>query len=58
MNSRLRRYGRADGSPFLLGTDEQGRDVLSAIMYGLRISLLVGVLGVVSSLSRSASRSG
>ncbi|MFZ6654686.1 ABC transporter permease [Undibacterium sp. TJN19] len=27
---------------FLLGTDEQGRDMLSAIFYGLRISLLVG----------------
>jgi peptide/nickel transport system permease protein len=27
---------------YLLGTDEQGRDMLSAIMYGLRISLLVG----------------
>ncbi len=27
---------------FLLGTDDQGRDMLSAIMYGLRISLFVG----------------
>ena len=31
----------------LLGTDNQGRDVLSAIMYGLRISLLVGILSVL-----------
>jgi peptide/nickel transport system permease protein len=30
-----------------LGTDNQGRDVLSAIMYGMRISLLVGLFGVV-----------
>ena len=30
-----------------LGTDNQGRDVLSAIMYGLRISLLVGILSVL-----------
>lgn len=28
---------------YLLGTDDQGRDVLSAILYGARISLLVGV---------------
>ncbi len=28
---------------FLLGTDDQGRDLLSAIMYGARISLLVGM---------------
>jgi peptide/nickel transport system permease protein len=34
-------------SRFLLGTDDQGRDVLSAILYGARISLSVGVLSVV-----------
>lgn len=32
---------------YLLGTDDQGRDVLSAIMYGARTSLLVGVLAVL-----------
>ena len=38
----------AEGDPaFLLGTDNQGRDVLSAIMYGARISLVVGIAAVV-----------
>ena len=32
------------GKPFLLGTDDQGRDMLSAIFYGLRISLGVGAM--------------
>jgi peptide/nickel transport system permease protein len=31
----------------LLGTDNQGRDVLSAIMFGMRISLMVGLLSVL-----------
>jgi peptide/nickel transport system permease protein len=35
--------------PFILGTDEQGRDIFSAILYGLRISLAVGFLGVAFS---------
>jgi peptide/nickel transport system permease protein len=50
MNSRIAPLWTADGqSPYLLGTDEQGRDMLSAILYGLRISLIVGVLGVAFS---------
>ncbi len=32
---------------FFLGTDDQGRDVLSTIMYGARISLFVGFLSVI-----------
>jgi len=40
-----------EGDPrFLLGTDDQGRDVLSSIMYGTRISLLVGAASVVFAL--------
>ena len=34
-------------SRYLLGTDDQGRDVLSAILFGARISLLVGLSAVV-----------
>jgi peptide/nickel transport system permease protein len=50
INSRISPLWTADGqSPYLLGTDEQGRDVLSAILYGLRLSLLVGVLGMLFS---------
>lgn len=37
----------AEGDPrFLLGTDHQGRDMLSTILYGTGISLLIGVLAV------------
>jgi len=32
---------------FLLGTDDQGRDLLSAIMFGSRVSLLVGIVSVI-----------
>jgi len=50
INSRIPPLWTADGqSPFLLGTDEQGRDMLSAILFGLRISLVVGLLGVLFS---------
>ena len=37
--------------PFLLGTDPQGRDVLSAILYGTRMSLLIGVAAVAASMT-------
>jgi peptide/nickel transport system permease protein len=35
---------------YLLGTDEQGRDVLSALMYGARISLLISGAAVIASV--------
>jgi len=35
---------------YLLGTDDQGRDILSALMYGSRISLAVGFASVVLSV--------
>src|SRR6202167_3283432 len=38
----------AGGDPrFLLGADDQGRDMWSAILYGLRVSLLIGVSSVL-----------
>ena len=36
-----------DGTAYLLGTDFLGRDVLSRIIYGARVSLLVGVFAVL-----------
>ncbi|MBH68288.1 MAG: peptide ABC transporter permease [Rhodospirillaceae bacterium] len=38
-----------NGTIFLLGTDRLGRDVLSRIIYGTRISLTVGLLGIIFS---------
>jgi peptide/nickel transport system permease protein len=50
LNSRIPPLWESGGqAPFLLGTDQQGRDMLSAILYGLRISLVVGFLGVAFS---------
>ncbi|MEK1932051.1 MAG: ABC transporter permease [Pararhizobium sp.] len=38
-----------DGQMFLLGSDRLGRDVLSRILYGARISLTIGLLGITMS---------
>jgi len=43
------------GYTYWLGTDEQGRDMLSAILYGLRISLGVGAVSVVIACAVGAS---
>jgi peptide/nickel transport system permease protein len=50
-NARLPPAWQAGGNPsFFLGTDDQGRDILSALMYGTRISLAVGLASVILSV--------
>jgi peptide/nickel transport system permease protein len=51
VDGRLPPGAKTDGGTFWLGTDDQGRDMLSAIFYGLRISLTVGVVSTVVALS-------
>ncbi len=51
MDARLPPAWMEEGSRnYLLGTDDQGRDILSALFYGARISLLVGFASVVLSV--------
>ena len=50
-NARLPPAWSEGGNPaFVLGTDDQGRDILSALMYGARISLAVGIASVLLSV--------
>ena len=46
------------GSVFLLGTDRLGRDVLSRMIYGARISLTIGLFGIFISFSLGISIGG
>jgi peptide/nickel transport system permease protein len=39
------------GNTYLLGTDNQGRDLLSTILYGARISLFVGIMAVLFAMA-------
>lgn len=48
MHNELRLQGSS--AEFLLGTDQFGRDILSRILYGARVSLLVGLTSVVISV--------
>jgi peptide/nickel transport system permease protein len=51
-DARLPPAWEAEGRlKYLLGTDDQGRDILSALMYGARISLLVGITSVLLSMA-------
>jgi peptide/nickel transport system permease protein len=40
-----------DGRIYALGTDDQGRDMLSAMLYGLRMSLFVGIVATAVALA-------
>ena len=51
MDSFIPPMWELDGDPrFLLGTDDQGRDMLSAIIHGARVSLFIGFASVVLAL--------
>jgi peptide/nickel transport system permease protein len=51
LNAHIPPAWMEEGEPgFWLGTDDQGRDLLSTILYGSRISLMVGFLSVVFSM--------
>ncbi|PZQ63512.1 MAG: ABC transporter permease, partial [Variovorax paradoxus] len=43
-------WSEGGSTKYLLGTDDQGRDILSALIYGARISLIVGVVSVLLSV--------
>jgi len=47
LQASLRFRSRPPSSQFWLGTDEQGRDILSRILFGLRLTLLTGFVGLV-----------
>lgn len=48
MDSEMPPVWIEDADPrFLLGTDDQGRDLWSTILYGMRVSLLIGIFAVL-----------
>jgi peptide/nickel transport system permease protein len=48
--SNVHLFGVEDGEIFLAGTDMQGRDLFTRILYGGRVSTTVGLIGVAISL--------
>ncbi len=43
-------FGSSSGRVYLLGTDQLGRDMLSRDLYGSRISLSIGLVGIAVSM--------
>ncbi len=50
IRTNIRLFGTEDGVINLLGTDSLGRDLFSRILYGGRVSLTIGFLGVAACL--------
>ncbi len=51
IQTSLRSRSRPPSLQFLLGTDEQGRDILSRILFGIRVTLFTGLLGLLGGLA-------
>lgn len=49
IESRMHLFGTKEGQVFLLGADNLGRDMLTRILYGARISTSIGLIGVLLS---------
>ena len=47
INSDIHLFGAGEGTLFLLGTDIIGRDMLTRTIFGGRISLSIGIIGVI-----------
>ncbi len=46
INADIHLFGTQDGIFFPLGTDESGRDLYSRLIYGIRVSMSIGLVGV------------
>ncbi len=50
-NNGFRLFGTKECPIFLLGTDNLGRDIFSRLLYALRVSLSVAIIGTISTIS-------